>query len=186
MRGVNSELAESSSDDIDIVPVIVDDAFEFFRAGNRSFDIRRCNRVEKCAIEAALALLFERGVDGVVDVVIVESDRSDAEGVGGTDCDDPRADGDGAGILSDERGRGDGTTGEIRAGAEVRRWCVRRGREAGETLRGPSGVSLCRERAREWLRPRVAGPRCGVRDTCRPIAICSMVGVLALCSEGSP
>ena len=83
-RRVRSELAESSSDDI--VPVVsdTDEEVEFFRLGRSSLDILRCNRVEKCAMEA-LTLLFERGVDGAVDVVTVDSDTLESDGVGGTD-----------------------------------------------------------------------------------------------------
>ena len=82
--GVKTELAESSSDDA-VPPVcdVVDEA-EFFREGSSNFDILRCSRVENCDIDT-LALLVERGVDGVVDVVIVDSDTLESDGVGGTD-----------------------------------------------------------------------------------------------------
>lgn len=126
----------------------------------------RCSFDEKTEREVEVdALRLERGVLGAVDVS-VESDAFESDGVSGFDMD--------TGFFSDERAGGGGS--EI-AGAEPLLTCRGRlGRGGVETPRGVSGVSECRLRV--WY-ARWEEPRWGVREMCRPMAICSIVGLVA-------
>lgn len=166
-RGVSSEDAESASEMLDT---------EFFRVGRSSF-IPSCRRdaSDDCVTDGAMdELRCERGVDGAVDVVSVDSDAFESDGVRMAEREDVGVDGVG-GFLSDDRAGGGGRD---MGGAEPLLRCVGRlGLGGPHELDGERGASVSRPRepgARE------AVLRCGVREMCRPIAICSTVGLVVL------
>ncbi|THH00610.1 hypothetical protein EW026_g1970 [Hermanssonia centrifuga] len=77
LRGVNSEDAESSSELVVRAAEATDDV-EFFLLGS-SLDILACNLVENGVIDTLL--LLDRGVEGAVEPVSVDSDTFDSDGV---------------------------------------------------------------------------------------------------------
>lgn len=161
-------MAESSSDNV--VPL----AAEFFHVG-RSSRMPRCsfeNDTPPTERDDVDALRFDRGVDGAVDVR-VDNDAFEPDGVSGVERSDDGVDG-GCCFFKDERAGGGGRD---MAGAEPLRACMGRVvRVRDVTLRGVSGVSDCRVRVWYALDDE---PKCGVRDICKPMAICSTVGLVA-------
>ena len=136
LRGVSSELAESSSDSVAATLEA-----EFFRIGSRS-RIPRCSLDENvdCDMERFVRVLrFDRGVDGAV-LVNVVNDALESEGVNRFEFEWLDA-----GFLSEERAGGGGS--DI-GGAEPLLACWGRfARKGFETPLGVSGVSDIRVRA---------------------------------------
>lgn len=132
-----------------------------FRLGTRSsLDMLSWRRAGINGIDA-------RGVGGAFDVSVdPESDRSDAVGVsvadGGALCGLVGV----RGFLRDERGGGGGS---MVAEAELR-LRRRRGAPAPSPASSRGRLRMCGDGAAR------TGRRCGVRETCRPMAICSIVG----------
>lgn len=168
--GVNS--AEAESDEV-VLSVVTDG--ELFRIGSNSRDMPYCSRdanvLDDFTDLDAEVLRFDRGVDGPPVEVRVDSDAYESVGVRGTDRE--RDDWSDVSFLSEERAGGGGSC-KTEGGAESLLRCVGRlGLDGDETLReGVSSMSRWRARALYTLEE----PRCGVRDMCSPIAICSIVG----------
>ena len=158
-RGVNPPELEST--EVAVLEVTMDDA-EFFRIGCNRRDILDCNRDANVVGRREL-LRFERGVEGPPVDVNVDKDVRESEGVKGAASDGCDIDSSAVfGLFSAGRCvRGCGISWITVGGAESRLRWEGRGEFAG-------GVSSNRARGLYAF----DGTRWGVRDMCRPMAIC--------------